>query len=123
MLRFTQDHEWLRLEGDRLRVGLTAQAEESLGDIVYADLPAEGQSVDKGGEVAVVESVKAASELYAPVTGTVMAVNSELAGDPGLINRDPMGEGWLYELKPANAAELDDFMDEAAYTRYVEGRS
>ena len=123
MLRFTQDHEWLRLEGDRLRVGLTAQAEESLGDIVYADLPAEGQSVDKGGEVAVVESVKAASELYAPVTGTVMAVNSELAGDPGLINRDPMGEGWLYELKPANAAELDAFMDEAAYTRYVEGRS
>ena len=123
MLRFTQDHEWLRPEGERLRVGLTAQAQESLGEIVYVDLPSVGQAVKKGGEVAVVESVKAASELYAPVSGSITAVNGDLEGDPGRVNRDPMGKGWLYEITPDNQAELDAFMDEAAYTRYVEGRA
>ena len=94
-----------------------------MGEIVYVDPPVVGQAMEKGAEVAVVESVKAASELYAPVSGTVIAVNGELAGDPGLVNRDPLGEGWLYEFRPANAADLDALMDEAAYRRYVEGQT
>lgn len=121
MLRFTEDHEWLRLEDGVATVGLTQYAQEALGDIVYVELPAVGQTLEAGGEVAVVESVKAASEIYAPVSGEVIEVNAQLVGDPGLINRDPMGEGWLCRVRVGSAEEADRLMDEAAYKRYIGG--
>jgi glycine cleavage system H protein len=123
MLRFTEDHEWVRREGDLVVVGITDYAQTQLGDVVYVELPAVGKKVEKGGEAAVVESVKAASELYAPVAGEVVEVNEELAGEPAKVNQDPMGGGWFMKLRPSNLAELDGLMDEAKYKAYVEGLS
>jgi len=120
-LRFTEEHEWIRVEGDTATIGISAYAQEQLGDVVFVDLPQTGKKVEKGKEVAVVESVKAASEVYAPVSGEVIAVNDELAKEPARVNSDPMGQGWFVKLKLANKAELDGLMDQAAYDAYVKG--
>jgi glycine cleavage system H protein len=122
-LKFTKEHEWLRLEGGVATVGITDYAQTQLGDVVYVELPAIGKQVTKGGEAAVVESVKAASEVYAPVSGEVIAVNDQLTNSPALVNSAPFGEGWFMKIKLADAGELADLMDEAAYAKYVEGLS
>ena len=118
-LRFTKDHEWISIDGDTATVGITNHAQEQLGDVVFVDLPAVGKQVTKGGEAAVVESVKAASEVYAPVTGEVIAVNGELSGDPSLVNRAAESEGWFMKLKLKNRGELAELMDKAAYDKFV----
>ena len=120
-VKYTKDHEWVRIEGDTVVVGITDYAQSQLGDVVYVELPEVGRRVQKGKEAAVVESVKAASEVFAPLSGEVVAVNSELSGEPGRINSDPMGEGWFMKLRIANAKEMDDLMDEKAYSGFVEG--
>jgi glycine cleavage system H protein len=115
MLRFTKDHEWLRMEGDVATVGITAFAQEKLGDLVFVELPNVGATFDKGAVAATVESVKAAADIYAPVAGEVTAVNEGLEDQPGLINTEPTGNGWLFKMKPANPAEVDELLDEKAY--------
>ena len=119
VLRFTRDHEWVRLDGDLAVVGISDYAQSQLGDVVYVELPEIGRRVEKGKEAAVVESVKAASEVYAPVTGEVAEINEALTADPAKINADPMGEGWFLKLRFDDPQDLDDLMDEAAYTRFV----
>ena len=121
--RYTKDHEYIRIEGDTGIVGITDYAQSQLGDVVYVELPAIGKSVAKGGEAAVVESVKAASEVYAPVSGEVTAVNSALEGAPGTVNESPVERGWFFKLKLANAAELDGLMGEDEYRDYVQSIS
>ncbi len=121
--RYTKDHEYIRIEGNTGTVGITDYAQSQLGDVVYVELPAVGQSVAKGGEAAVVESVKAASEVYAPVSGEVTAVNSALEGAPGTVNEDPVERGWFFKLTLANAAELDGLMGEDEYRDYVQSIS
>jgi glycine cleavage system H protein len=118
--RFTTDHEWVRLDGDLATVGISDYAQSQLGDVVYVELPEIGRRVEQGKEIAVVESVKAASDVYAPVSGEVVAVNTALAEDPAKVNADPMGEGWFLQLRLADPAELDGLMDEAAYRRFIE---
>ncbi len=118
-VKFSQDHEWVRVEGDIATIGITNHAQEQLGDVVFVELPAIGKKVAKGGEAAVVESVKAASEVYAPVTGEVVAVNKELEGDPALVNRGAESDGWFMQVKLSNPAELADLMDKAAYDKFV----
>ena len=113
--RFTKDHEYIRIDGATGTVGITPYAQEQLGDIVYVELPQVGQKVKQGDEAAVVESVKAASEIYAPVSGTVTEINQGLFGEPGLINSSPEGEGWIYRIALDDAAELDGLMDAEAY--------
>lgn len=120
-IRFSKDHEWVKLDGDTATVGITVYAQEQLGDVVFVDLPAVGKKVEKGKEMAVVESVKAASEVYAPLTGEVVEVNSALADAPATVNEDAMGKGWFAKLKVADKGELSGLMDEAAYKKYVEG--
>ncbi len=118
-LYFTKEHEWVRVDGDVATVGISDHAQEALGDIVFAEVPEAGKSLSKGDDAAVVESVKAASDVYSPVAGEVIEGNSAIADDPALINRDPEGEGWFFKLKLADAAELDGLMDEAAYREWV----
>lgn len=115
MLKFTQDHEWVRIEGDAATVGITPYAQEQLGDLVFVELPEVGKRFEKGAASAVVESVKAASEVYAPIGGEVMQANPAIVSDPSLVNSDPMGAGWFYKLKLADRAEIDALLDEAAY--------
>ncbi len=115
IIKFTQDHEWIRVEGDTGVVGITDFAQEELGDLVYVELPEIGKHFSQGKEAAVVESVKAAADLKAPVTGTITEVNSALADEPGKVNSDPEGEGWFFKIKIANASELDALLDEVAY--------
>lgn len=117
--RYTEDHEYIRVEGTSATVGITAYAQEQLGDVVFVDLPAVGKKLKKGDEAAVVESVKAASEIYAPASGTVTAVNANLSGDPSLVNADPTGEGWMFQLTLDNPAELDALLDDAAYAKHI----
>jgi glycine cleavage system H protein len=119
-LFFTKEHEWVRVDGDVATVGISNHAQEALGDIVFAEVPAEGRSVSKGDDCAVVESVKAASDVYAPVSGDVVEGNAALADDPSLINRDPEGEGWFFKVKLSDTSELEGLMDEAAYREWVE---
>ncbi|GAN00234.1 glycine cleavage system H protein [alpha proteobacterium U9-1i] len=119
--RYTKDHEWVRLDGDVATVGITPYAAEQLGDVVYVELPGVGKAVSAGGEMAVVESAKAASDVYAPVAGEVVAVNDALSGSPDLVNQSADGDGWFVKLKPSNKAELDALMDAAAYAVYVKG--
>jgi glycine cleavage system H protein len=119
-LYFTKEHEWVRVDGDVATVGISNHAQEALGDIVFAEVPAEGRSVSKGDDCAVVESVKAASDVYAPVSGDVVEGNAALADDPSLINRDPEGEGWFFKVKLSDTSELEGLMDEAAYREWVE---
>lgn len=118
-LHYTKDHEWIRVDGAEATVGITDFAQDRLGDIVYVELPEIGRRLAKGKEAGVVESVKAASEVYAPATGEVTAVNTALADDPARVNKDAMGEGWFFKLKLADAAELGDLMDEAAYGAFT----
>jgi len=120
-VKFTEEHEWIRLEGDIATVGITDYAQNQLGDVVYVELPKPGQKVEKGKQAAVVESVKAASEVFAPVSGEVVEANQALADEPATINADPMGRGWFMKLKLANKSELDGLMDEAGYKTFVEG--
>jgi glycine cleavage system H protein len=122
-LRFTEEHEWVRREGDAVVVGITDYAQSQLGDVVYVELPAVGKKLEKGKEAAVVESVKAASEVYAPVSGEVVAVNDALTGEPGKVNQDATGDGWFLKIRLANPAEFDALMDEAAYQKFVAGLS
>ena len=117
--RYTKDHEWVRLDGDTATVGISKHAAEQLGDVVFVELPEVGRRVEKGKEAAVVESVKAASEVYAPVSGEVVEVNPKLADAPQTVNESAEGDGWFLKLKVADASELDDLMDEAAYKTYL----
>jgi glycine cleavage system H protein len=117
--RYTKDHEYIRVEGDTAVVGITDYAQQQLGDVVYVELPEVGKSIAKGAEAAVVESVKAASEVFAPVSGEVVAVNSDLEGAPGTVNEDPSGKGWLLKLKIKDQAELEALMTEEQYRDYV----
>ncbi len=118
-LYFTKDHEWIQVDGDTATVGISDHAQQQLGDIVFAEVSAAGRKVSKGQEAAVVESVKAASDVYAPVSGEVIEGNSALGDDPSLINSDPEGEGWFFKLKLDDKGELDGLMDEAAYRDWV----
>jgi len=120
LLRFTRDHEWIRLDGDLAVVGITDYAQSQLGDVVYVELPEIGRRVEQGKEAAVVESVKAASEVYAPASGEVVEVNDALAADPAKVNADAMGEGWFLKLRLADAKELGGLLDEEAYRKFVE---
>src|SRR5688572_3235725 len=121
--RYTKDHEYIRIEGDTGTVGITDYAQGQLGDVVYVELPTVGKAVTKGGEAAVVESVKAASEVYAPVSGEVVAVNGDLEGAPGTINEDPAGRGWFMKIRLSNPGELDGLMTEEQYQDFVKSIS
>ena len=118
-LYFTKEHEWIRVEGDTATIGISNHAQEQLGDIVFAEVPEVGRRVNKGQEAAVVESVKAASDVYAPVSGEVVEGNQAVADDPALVNSDPEGQGWFFKLKLDNPGELDGLMDEGAYRDWV----
>jgi glycine cleavage system H protein len=117
--KYTEEHEWVRVEGDVATVGITQYAQEQLGDVVFVEVPAVGRKVAKGEACAVVESVKAASDIYAPVAGEIVEGNAALADSPGDVNAEPMGKGWFFKLKLADKAELDGLMDEAAYEAFV----
>ncbi|MGE3832242.1 MAG: glycine cleavage system protein GcvH [Parvibaculaceae bacterium] len=117
--RYTKDHEWITLDGEIATIGITNHAQEQLGDVVFVELPKIGKAVSKGGEAAVVESVKAASEVYAPVSGEVVEVNGDLEGDPALVNRDAEAGAWFMKVKLKDKGELDDLMDKAAYDTFL----
>jgi len=119
-LRYTEEHEWVAPGGDRVRVGITDYAQDALGDIVYVQLPAVGTEVEAGALLGEVESTKSVSEVYAPLSGRVVAVNEALTEAPERINQDPYGEGWLCEVEPASADALDDLLDAASYRRLLE---
>ncbi len=119
-IKFTKEHEWLRIEGDVGTVGITDHAQEQLGDLVFIELPEIGKKIAKGDEAAVVESVKAASEVYAPVTGEVIEVNEALNDNPAAINTDALGDGWMFKIRIADAAEAEALLDEAAYKALVD---
>jgi len=116
---FTEDHEWIDVDGDVGTVGISDYAQGALGDIVFVDVPEEGRELTKGDEAAVVESVKAASDVYAPVSGTVVEGNAQLADEPALVNSDPEGEGWFFKITLSDTSELDALMDETAYAAFV----
>ncbi len=118
-IKYTEEHEWLKVDGDVATVGITQHAAEQLGDVVFVDLPAIGKKVEKGKDAAVVESVKAASDVYAPITGEVVEVNSSIADEPSKVNADPEGSAWFMKIKIANASELDAMMDKAAYEKFL----
>ena len=120
-IKFTEDHEWIRVDGGTATVGVTDYAQQQLGDVVFVETPDTGSSVSKGDESGVIESVKAASEIYAPASGEITEANSALADDPTLINSDPENGGWLYKMSLSDAGELDALMDEAAYKEFVKG--
>ncbi|MEA2840896.1 MAG: glycine cleavage system protein [Methylobacteriaceae bacterium] len=118
-VRYTKDHEYVRLDGDVATIGITDHAQSQLGDIVFVELPAIGKSLEQGGEAAVVESVKAASEVYAPLAGEVVEVNGALEGEPAKVNADPLGDGWFLKLKVKDKSQFDALMDEAEYNAFV----
>jgi glycine cleavage system H protein len=118
-LRYTKDHEYIRIEADEGVVGISDYAQQQLGDVVFAEAPPTGKALKKGDPAAVVESVKAASDVFAPVSGEVVAVNSEVESTPGIINEDALGRGWLFRLKLADPAELSGLMDQPAYDAYL----
>ena len=122
-LRFTMDHEWVRQDGDAAVIGITDHAQNALGDVVFVELPEVGREVAAGEACAVVESVKAASDVYAPIAGKVVEVNAALAENPGLINSAPTGEGWFFKLEPKDPAEIAALLDEGAYARFVESEA
>jgi glycine cleavage system H protein len=119
--RYTEDHEWVMVSGGEATVGISNHAQEQLGDIVFVELPAIGKALAKGKEAAVVESVKAASEIYAPADGEVLAVNEALNDEPGKVNSDPEGDGWFFKMKLSDPAQVAELMDEAAYKAFVAG--
>ncbi|MCZ7676515.1 MAG: glycine cleavage system protein GcvH [Roseovarius sp.] len=118
-MKYTEEHEWLRVEGDEVVVGITEHAANELGDIVFVELPEIGTAVVKDDEVVVIESVKAASEILAPIDGEITAVNEAVADEPGKINEDATGEGWFFRIKPSDPSQMDDMMDEAAYKAFI----
>lgn len=118
-VKYSKEHEWISVDGDIATIGITQHAAEQLGDLVFVELPAIGKTVAPGDEAAVVESVKAASEVYAPLSGEVVEINSVLEGEPGKVNEAPEGEGWFLKLKLSDPSELDGLMDEAAYKAFV----
>lgn len=118
-IKFTEDHEWISVDGDIATVGITVHAQEQLGDVVFVDLPEIGAAVEKGGDAAVVESVKAASDVYAPIDGEIVEVNSSLVDDPSLVNSDAQGSGWFMKVKIADASQLEGLMDDAAYQAHI----
>jgi|TARA_B110000503_G_C7016000_1_gene357756 glycine cleavage system H protein len=118
-MKFTEEHEWLRVEDGLIVVGITAHASEQLGDVVFIELPDEGTEVVKDDEVVVIESVKAASDILAPLDGEIVEVNTPLADDPGKVNEDPMGDAWFFKMKIEDMSVLDDLMDEAAYQKFI----
>lgn len=120
-MKFSKDHEWVRVEGDVATIGVTDYAQSQLGDVVFVELPPVGKDLAQHGEAAVVESVKAASEVYAPVSGKVVEVNGALVDTPDMVNGDPTGAGWFLKIKLANPAELDDLMDQAGYDAFIAG--
>lgn len=119
-VKYTKDHEYIRVDGDTGTIGISHYAQEQLGDVVFVELPAAGKAVKKGDSAAVVESVKAASDIYSPVSGQVVEANPDLEGAPATVNDDPAGKGWFFKVKIANPAELDELMDEAAYKAYLD---
>ena len=119
MIRYSKEHEWIRVEGEVATVGITQYAQEQLGDVVFVEVPQAGRTVAKGEACAVVESVKAASDIYAPVSGEVVEANAALADSPGDVNAEPMGKGWFFKLRLTNRGELDSLLDEAGYAAYV----
>jgi glycine cleavage system H protein len=120
-IKYTEEHEWIGIEGDVGTIGISAYAQEQLGDVVFVDVPQAGRAVAKGDSVAVVESVKAASDIYAPASGEVIEANAALADTPALVNTEPMGKGWFFKMKLADKSELDGLMDQAAYDAFVKG--
>jgi glycine cleavage system H protein len=118
-LRYTPEHEWLTLEGTRATVGITDHAQQALGDLVFVQLPQVGTSVTRGATIAVVESVKAASDIFAPLTGRIAEVNTAAVSDPALVNKAPIGAGWLFKIDLSDAAELSQLLDESAYLKIV----
>jgi glycine cleavage system H protein len=114
-LRYSSDHEWVRVDGSRARIGITDYAQDALGDIVFVDLPSAGSKVEQGAQVGEVESTKSVSEIYTPLSGTVTAINESLSATPEQINRDPYGEGWIYELELGSDADVSNLLDAAAY--------
>lgn len=118
-LKYTEDHEWIRVEGDVAVVGITHHAQDALGDVVFVDLPAVGQSFAQKEVAGVVESVKAAADVYMPVTGEIVEVNEELRGDPALANSDPLDKGWFFKVKLSQPAEVDALLDETAYKQFT----
>lgn len=119
MLKFTEEHEWLRQEGDEVVVGITEHAAEQLGDLVFVELPEEGATVAKGDEIVTIESVKAASDILAPLDGTITEVNEAIVENPSLVNEDPMEAGWFFKMTLANPGDLDELMDEDAYAEMI----
>src|SRR5215468_4530866 len=120
-VKYTNEHEWIRVDGDVGTIGITNYAQEQLGDVVFVDVPQAGRKVAKGESIAVVESVKAASDIYAPVSGEIVEGNKALADSPGDVNAEPMGKGWFFKIKLSNKSELDGLMDEKAYNDFVKG--
>jgi len=118
-MKYTEEHEWLRVEDDLVVVGITEHAAEQLGDIVFVELPEEGTTVSKDDEIVVIESVKAASDILAPLDGEIVEVNEALVDNPGRINDDPLGEAWFFKMKVDDLSALDDLMDEAAYKSFI----
>ena len=121
-IKFTEEHEWIRVEGDVGTIGITDFAQNQLGDVVFVELPADGRTETKGGDAAVVESVKAASEVFSPVTGEVVEVNQAIVDEPAKVNAEPMGAAWFFKVKLADPSELDAMMDEAGYAAFVDGQ-
>jgi glycine cleavage system H protein len=118
-MKFTEEHEWLRVEGDEVVVGITTHAAEQLGDVVFVELPDEGMTVSKDDEIVVIESVKAASDILAPLDGEITELNNVLVEEPSKVNDDPEGEAWFFKMKIEDMSALDDMMDEAAYKKYI----
>ncbi len=117
--KYTEEHEWLRPEGDHVVVGITSHAAEQLGDVVFVELPEPGTTVSKDDEVVVIESVKAASDILAPVDGEIIEVNEAIVEDPGKVNEDPEGAAWFFKMKVDDPSQLEEFMDEAAYKEFI----
>lgn len=118
-MKFTEEHEWLDADGDIVTVGITAHAAEQLGDVVFVELPEVGTSVNKDDEIVVIESVKAASDILAPIDGEIVEVNDALVDEPGKVNDDPEGESWFFRIKAEDLSQMDDYMDEAAYKDFI----
>ena len=120
-IRYSEQHEWIRIEGDIGTIGISDYAQGALGDVVFVELPEVGVTLDQGAEVGVIESVKAASEIYTPVSGEVVATNDAVDGDPSLVNTDPLGEGWIFKIKLSTPDELNGLSSEDAYAKFLEG--
>ena len=118
-MKYTEEHEWLLPDGDLITVGITEHAAEQLGDVVFVELPEPGTEVSKDDEIVVIESVRAASDILAPLDGEIVEVNEALVENPGLVNEDPLGEAWFFKMKASDTSPMDDFMDEAAYKEFI----